>query len=193
MFKPEYDYTTICHSINTVALVVNYYRMFKEDFSDISIEEVILGSLLHDVGKFEMMNLVQSNRIFSESEKQIVMEHPKIGYEVALKMDIRSKNILSAIYNHHRRIDGTGYPNLREDLPLTHFDILVGLVDSFEAMTSDKRPYRKAVPYTKALEILKQDSLENKYPFEMYLKFVESVSPTPSCIQVPQLEYLASY
>jgi HD-GYP domain-containing protein (c-di-GMP phosphodiesterase class II) len=55
---------------------------------------------------------------------------------------------------HHERLDGTGYPNrLRaEEIPLQ--SKLMAISDIFDALTASDRPYKRAVPIDKALDIL---------------------------------------
>ncbi len=56
--------------------------------------------------------------------------------------------------SHHERLNGTGYPNrLRaEEIPLQ--SKMMSISDIFDALTASDRPYKRAVPVEKALEIL---------------------------------------
>src|SRR6185437_8300744 len=56
--------------------------------------------------------------------------------------------------SHHERLNGTGYPNrLRaEEIPLQ--SKMMAVSDIFDALTASDRPYKKAVPVEKALDIL---------------------------------------
>jgi HD-GYP domain-containing protein (c-di-GMP phosphodiesterase class II) len=55
---------------------------------------------------------------------------------------------------HHERLNGTGYPNrLRaEEIPVQ--SKMMSITDIFDALTASDRPYKKAVPIPKALDIL---------------------------------------
>src|SRR5690606_24935339 len=55
---------------------------------------------------------------------------------------------------HHERLNGTGYPNrLRgEEIPLQ--SKMMSISDIFDALTASDRPYKRAVPIDKALDIL---------------------------------------
>lgn len=55
---------------------------------------------------------------------------------------------------HHERLDGTGYPNrLRADqIPLQ--SKMMSIADIFDALTASDRPYKRAVPVERALDIL---------------------------------------
>jgi HD-GYP domain-containing protein (c-di-GMP phosphodiesterase class II) len=55
---------------------------------------------------------------------------------------------------HHERLNGTGYPNkLRaEEIPVQ--SKLMSIADIYDALTANDRPYKKAVPIERALDIL---------------------------------------
>jgi hypothetical protein len=68
------------------------------------------------------------------------------------------KNLATYAYEHHERLDGTGYPRkLRgEDIPLQ--SRMITIADIFDALTAADRPYKPAVPPEKALEILQGEA-----------------------------------
>jgi len=61
------------------------------------------------------------------------------------------RDVVPGVLCHHERVDGKGYPGglVGEQIPLT--GKIVGLADSFDAMTS-KRTYRDAMSVEQALE-----------------------------------------
>jgi HD-GYP domain-containing protein (c-di-GMP phosphodiesterase class II) len=64
------------------------------------------------------------------------------------------RRIASIAGSHHERLNGTGYPHrLRaEEIPLQ--SKMMSIADIFDALTASDRPYKKAVPLDRALEIL---------------------------------------
>ena len=66
------------------------------------------------------------------------------------------KHLVPAVYHHHERFDGDGYPQgiKGKDIPL-HARI-IAIVDTFDAMTSN-RPYRKALSFRTALSELERN------------------------------------
>lgn len=187
MFKSGLDPTTVNHGINCMVLTVNYYQLYREDLESNRLEDVALGSLLHDIGKIELLTLVRSEKKFTAKEKEKIHAHPIVGYRIAKEMGIENRTVLSAIYNHHRRIDGSGYPNINDDLLPTNFDFLLGFIDSFEAMTSERRQYKGVYGHSHALDILRRDANENIFSKEIYNKFVFSL--TPKLYYTPVLEF----
>ncbi|HVN07497.1 MAG TPA: HD domain-containing phosphohydrolase [Patescibacteria group bacterium] len=75
---------------------------------------------------------------------------------------------------HHEKLDGTGYPyQLRaEDIPVQ--TRMMTICDIFDALSASDRPYKKAVPAEKALDILKASSEHQELDRELFNLFVEA-------------------
>jgi HD-GYP domain-containing protein (c-di-GMP phosphodiesterase class II) len=132
-------------------------RWIAERLSDIEpldeeqIHKIYLAGLLHDIGKIGIDEAVlrKTGRLTDE-EFGRVRRHPLIG--AAILREIKQmRDIVPGVLCHHERIDGKGYPNALagEQVPLT--GRIVGLADSFDAMTS-KRTYRDAMSVDTALD-----------------------------------------
>jgi HD-GYP domain-containing protein (c-di-GMP phosphodiesterase class II) len=76
--------------------------------------------------------------------------------------------------SHHERLNGTGYPNrLRaEEIPLQ--SKMMSISDIFDALTASDRPYKRAVPLDKALEILGFEVKDNHVDGELVRIFTEA-------------------
>jgi HD-GYP domain-containing protein (c-di-GMP phosphodiesterase class II) len=74
---------------------------------------------------------------------------------------------------HHERIDGSGYPNKLKCISKTAQ--IVGLIDCYESLTKDDRPYRNALDSFKALTILKKEVEVGKFNKKILEKFVYSL------------------
>ncbi|MGD8534299.1 MAG: HD-GYP domain-containing protein [Candidatus Aminicenantes bacterium] len=100
------------------------------------------GALLHDIGKIGIPEFVlRKNGPLTSGEKEVVMEHPLLGYQMIEEVDFLKKAAEVVLY-HHERYDGTGYPFglSGEEIPLGAR--IFALADTLDAITSD-RPYRK--------------------------------------------------
>ena len=75
---------------------------------------------------------------------------------------------------HHERLNGTGYPNrLRgEEIPLQ--SKLMSIADIFDALTANDRPYKKAVPVERALDILRYSVRDGHLDGELVRIFQEA-------------------
>jgi HD-GYP domain-containing protein (c-di-GMP phosphodiesterase class II) len=121
-----------------------------EPLDEEQIHKVYLAGLLHDIGKIGIEEAVlRKNGKLTEQEFDRIKKHPSIG--AGILREIRQmREIVPGVLCHHERIDGKGYPNglMGEEIPLT--GKIVGLADSFDAMTS-KRTYRDALTVEQAL------------------------------------------
>jgi HD-GYP domain-containing protein (c-di-GMP phosphodiesterase class II) len=107
------------------------------------IHKVYLAGLLHDIGKIGIDEAVlRKNGKLTEEELDRIKKHPSIGAGI-LRSIRQMRDIVPGVLCHHERLDGKGYPSglVGEQIPLT--GKIVGLADSFDAMTS-KRTYREA-------------------------------------------------
>ncbi len=122
----------------------------KESLEEEQIHKIYLAGLLHDVGKIGVEeSLLRKNGRLTEEEFSHVKKHPSIGASI-LREIRQMRDIVPGVLCHHERVDGGGYPNglVGEQIPLT--GKIVGLADSFDAMTS-KRTYRDAMSVEQAL------------------------------------------
>jgi HD-GYP domain-containing protein (c-di-GMP phosphodiesterase class II) len=119
------------------------------------IHRIYLAGLLHDIGKIGIdESVLRKNGRLTPDERECIQRHPSIGASI-LRGIKQMHDIVPGVLCHHERVDGTGYPSgLRGDeIPLT--GKIVGLADSFDAMTS-KRVYRDALSIETALEEIRQ-------------------------------------
>ena len=126
--------------------------------------DIVEASQLHDIGKLAMPDKVlRKPGKLTPEEFEIIKQHPAAGkaiLEEAVKKtpdDERLKEALNIAYGHHEKWDGSGYPlGLKgEDIPLSAR--IAAIADVFDALTSE-RPYKKAFPTDKALDIIYGDA-----------------------------------
>ena len=96
------------------------------------------AAFVHDVGKLALSRtLLQKPGPLSADERALVAQHVGKGVALlrALEVDEAVVDIVAA---HHERWDGTGYPNglAGEAIPLEAR--ILGIADSFDAMTSER-------------------------------------------------------
>ncbi len=122
---------------------------------DDSIQGVELGGLIHDIGQaFIPVDLLNRPGTLTEAEYELVKSHPLVGSQVMSDADLPWP-VKEMIYQHHERVDGSGYPQ-----GLTGDDIvleakILSVADVLDAMVSE-RPYRHALEMDHALEELEK-------------------------------------
>ena len=123
----------------------------KMGFSEDQITGLRLAGLIHDIGKVRVPTeiLTHPNGL-SEAEFNIIKVHPLVGYEILKKME-SSWPIAEIVYQHHERMNGSGYPAgiLAHEIALEAR--ILAVADVVEAMASH-RPYRPARGLDKALD-----------------------------------------
>jgi PAS domain S-box-containing protein len=115
------------------------------------IDGIRMAGSIHDIGKLSIpAEILSKPTKLTTLEFSLIKEHSRIGYEM-LK-DVESPWPLAQIvYQHHERIDGSGYPQgLKGDDILLDARIM-SIADVVEAMASH-RPYRPALGLDLALE-----------------------------------------
>jgi HD-GYP domain-containing protein (c-di-GMP phosphodiesterase class II) len=108
-------------------------------------DRLVLGSLLHDVGKLAIgESILLKPAGLTPEERSAVEQHAAIGSRIVEHVPGLS-GIAPAVLHHHERWDGGGYPEgLRgEEIPLEAR--IIAVADSYSAMTAD-RPYRRRMP-----------------------------------------------
>jgi HD-GYP domain-containing protein (c-di-GMP phosphodiesterase class II) len=117
------------------------------------LRQLQYGGILHDIGKIGIVEsiLCKQSRL-TDQEMAIMREHPAIGDAIIGPVSFLGA-VRACVRHHHERWDGTGYPDRLkgEDIPL--LARIVACADTFDACTST-RPYQKAMPLEKAMEIL---------------------------------------
>ena len=116
-----------------------------------TIEGIYLAASIHDIGKLSIpAEILSKPTQLSDIEFLLVKEHPLHGYEI-LKNVQTDWPLAEIVYQHHERIDGSGYPrNLKGEEILIEARILA-VADVVEAIASH-RPYRPALGVDAALE-----------------------------------------
>ena len=112
------------------------------------------GGILHDIGKIGIVeSILHKQSRLTDAEMTVMKEHPAIGDSIVAHIKFLAP-VKSAVRSHHERFDGSGYPDklVGEQIPM--IARIVACADTFDACTS-QRPYQAAMPYAKALEIIR--------------------------------------
>jgi len=126
-------------------------------WSDGKLWEVKMGGILHDIGKIGVPDAILNKaQTLTGEEFEIMKQHPICGAKILEGIPFLAPAIPYVLY-HHERFDGKGYPyGLRNDqIPLQ--GRLMSVVDTFDAMTSD-RPYRGAKSFKMSLKEIRDCS-----------------------------------
>ena len=121
------------------------------------ISEARVAGFLHDIGKIGIdEKILNKEGKLDKNEWEIMKLHCMKGAGI-LENTIEFRELSDIILSHHERLDGSGYPNglKAEEIPI--ISKIIGVADSYDAMTHD-RPYRKKMTHDEAIQELKRCS-----------------------------------
>jgi len=127
----------------------------KMDFSENQTNALRLAGLIHDIGKIRVPSEILTNPDgLSEAEFNMIKMHPLVGYEILSTIEFPWP-IAQIVYQHHERMDGSGYPSGLSGEDILLEARILAVADVVEAMSSH-RPYRPALGIDKALSEITQ-------------------------------------
>lgn len=140
---------------------------------------IALAGLLHDLGKVRIsLKVLNKDGPLSKAESEHVRLHTTLGHELLSQNEGVPQSVSRAVLYHHERPDGKGYPEglTREGIPA--LARLIGILDSYDAMTSI-RFHRPAFSHQQALgEIWKQRQQQFDGPLaEAMCRFLGAAPP----------------
>ncbi len=113
-------------------------------------------ALLHDIGKLGVSNqILDKPGKLDEAEFAAIRQHPALS-EIILSKIGAFQNLSLIAGAHHERLDGKGYPKGLKGAEIGIETRVLTVADIFDALTAD-RPYRAAMPVSRALTIMRGD------------------------------------
>lgn len=166
------DYTTVIHSVNVMALTLGF--CFHSNFKIHKTRRIGLSALLHDIGKTEVpVSILKAPRKLSDHEFSVMKTHPTIGHVIIREKNRLGGDIAMGALEHHEKLDGSGYPKGTRNI--SYVGQLLGLIDCYEALTNEDRPYRRARKPLETLKFLKDDVQSGKFNRDIFEKFCYSL------------------
>jgi putative nucleotidyltransferase with HDIG domain len=152
----RHDQYTMAHSVN-VSILAGALAS-RIGVSDKVLERIVIAAMLHDIGKREVPRevLLKAGPLTDE-ERKLVSLHPAAGARILLDRDDVPKLASIVAYEHHRRIDGKGYPERPSAAPPSIAAQIVQIADIYDALRT-ARPYRAALPRDEVLTVMSRDA-----------------------------------
>jgi putative two-component system response regulator len=120
-------------------------------FAADQVEAVRVAALIHDLGKISVpAEILSKPSRLTANEFNLIKEHPQVGYDILKDIEF-PWDIATMIYQHHEKLDGSGYPlGVAGDQILAESRVIT-VADVVEAMASH-RPYRPGLGVSVALD-----------------------------------------
>jgi len=133
----------ICHPVHSLLFALKIGEALK--FSGKELFELGLSALLYDVGMYKIPeSIIQKDGGLTESEFRTMRQHTEIGRNILETFKEKYSFLHRVAHEHHERESGQGYPRGIKGNEIHLYAKILGLADTYEAMTHD-RPYRKAL------------------------------------------------
>lgn len=118
--------------------------------SEDTLEGLYMIGCIHDVGKITVpSDILNKPGRLSAPEYELIMEHPQKGYELLKDFEMPWP-VAEIVYQHHERLDGSGYPRGLKEEDIRFETCIISVADVVEAMMSH-RPYRASLGLDVAL------------------------------------------
>lgn len=111
------------------------------------------AALLHDIGKLGVSNSILDKRDKLDADEWVAMKMHAAHTETILSRIAAFGDLAAVAGAHHERLDGKGYPHGLAGDQVALESRIITVADIFDALTAE-RPYRAAMPVSKALEIM---------------------------------------
>ena len=113
-----------------------------------AVQNIRIAALLHDIGKIEVIELIQRAAELDPQEKEAVDSHTQLGAQLLLTAGTVLQDAIPIVLDHHRRYDDGS-----ETIPIGAR--ILAVADAYDAIVSD-RPYRAGRHHWQAIEILQE-------------------------------------
>jgi len=140
--KEDYTYRhTICVAM-VAALMAKWLQFQKNDLFSLTA-----AALLFDIGKIKIPeSILYKSGPLTYEEFGMVKKHTIYGYEM-IKNTVGTSHLQALVaLQHHEREDGSGYPFGLSSEKIALFSKIVGIADTFHAMSA-KNGYSQAIPF----------------------------------------------
>ena len=142
---------TVSHSRNTAKLARSICK--KLGLNEKTTDLIYYAGLLQNIGKITLPEKIFANNgKLSPEELQKIQSHANIGVNLLMNINFLSE-VVPYITYQTERVNGSGKPEGLKGQSIPLGSRIIAVADAYSAMTSD-RPYRKAMPSEKALDII---------------------------------------
>ena len=133
-----------------------------------------MAGIIHDVGKIQVpAEILSKPGRLTKLEFDMIKTHPKVGYDLLKGIEFPWP-IAQIIYQHHERVDGSGYPRRLKGERILIEAKIIAIADVIEAITSH-RPYRPALGMNAAMNEIRENQ-GTLYDADLVKSFIKLIS-----------------
>ncbi len=173
LYKDVYTYR---HSRRVYEYAIQFSKKLNLNIAD--RKTLIMGALIHDIGKLEIpRDVINKKGKLTKEEWEMVQKHVIWGREI-VSTDRELHDLLPLVELHHERFDGNGYPYGMSGYEIPRLVRMLTVIDSFDAMTTE-RPYQETKSFTEAITELKSCS-GSQFDPQLVNAFIEVIEESPT-------------
>jgi putative nucleotidyltransferase with HDIG domain len=151
----NYDNYTFTHMVNVSILTMSQARAIGIEGA--TLREMGLAALMHDIGKVRTpTEILNKPDKLTDTEFTVMRMHVVDGAEILRRTPEMPEIAPVVAFEHHLRLDGTGYPFGVKRGGLNVGTMLCSIADVYDAMRS-QRAYQQAFPSDRILEVMKRN------------------------------------
>jgi HD-GYP domain-containing protein (c-di-GMP phosphodiesterase class II) len=163
------------HSMSVCVLMTTFCRNLG--FDTRAIKEIGIGAMLHDIGISKIpTSILNKKSALTDEEYEKIKEHVQHGRTLLEQTEGITETSLTAAYQHHERLDGSGYPNALKGDEITQYGQAMAIVDVYDALTTKRCNKRKIQP-TEALKMLYE--WDGQFNSDLVQKFIRCIGIYP--------------
>jgi HD-GYP domain-containing protein (c-di-GMP phosphodiesterase class II) len=134
------------------------------------------GKVIRFLEDDEYMKLKIKKGSLDEKERLEIESHVTHTFKFlsTIPWTTEMKSIPVIAWGHHEKLDGTGYPEKKDSKQIPIQTRMMTVSDIYDALTASDRPYKRAVPTDRALDILKAEVEEKKLDQDLVKVFIEA-------------------
>ena len=164
----------ICHLVNSCIYAIKIGLGLG--YEKVKLIDLGIAGLTFDIGMMKYLTLANQTRKLNPKEYNEVKNHAALGSQILKNIPGLSPLVIDVAYQHHERIDGSGYPRGLKVEAINEFARIVGLADVYEAMVHP-RAYRVSfLPIEAIKEILK---IKHSFEYKLIKILIERIGIFP--------------
>ncbi|MFC1804895.1 HD-GYP domain-containing protein [Candidatus Omnitrophota bacterium] len=163
------------HIVNT--LLISMAIGMKMGFNKSRMDTLGMAAIFFDVGLDELKNIITQPRKLTEEERCWVEAHISKTIKILKKIKSVNEDVIDAVRMHHERVNGKGYPRGIQGDSISNYAKIIGLVDTYEAITNS-RPYVEGMNAHKAVKFI-LGSLKDYFDPDVLKVFIDKMSVYP--------------
>jgi putative nucleotidyltransferase with HDIG domain len=173
----NYDNYTFTHMVNVSILTMGQARAIGIDGR--LLREFGLSALMHDIGKVKTpKEILNKPDKLTDDEFVIMRRHVVDGAEILRRTPEMPTLAPIVAFEHHLRLDGSGYPFQAKRATLNVATMICGIADVYDAMRS-QRTYQQAFPTDRILAVLKRND-GTQFDQHLVRRFVQLLGVYPA-------------